>query len=167
MKSRFVLSLFAAVAALGVVGFTAGTAHAVRYPQTATFTVPINKTPNDLHVTFTGTGGSIANVTVAPPVGAGSITVNPGNTINVVWDAKLAPGTVVTITFNSNFPGVAFSSGTWTNNSVVIHPVTTAAESTSVTQGTQIPGASPLVMLLIAIAVATGGALMLRRRAEA
>lgn len=168
MKSRFVLSSFAAVAALALVGITTGTAQAVVFHQTVELRVPAGLTPDDLHVTFTGTGGSIQDEAVVPAQGAGgSIDHIPGNRVNVVWENNLAAGTLVTLTFTTAFPNIGFAGGTWTKGGASLGPVSSHPDSLEITQGTQAPGASPLVMLLIAIAVAAGGAAMLRRRIEA
>jgi hypothetical protein len=154
------------LAGFALLGLLTSAGHAFpRYPQTATTNVPPLLTPNDMHVTFTGTGGTIKSVVVAPPVGAGSVTVQGGNRINIVWDTKLAPNDPVTIDFTTDHAPIGVDGGKWTNDGDSIGVVTPA--SITLNQGQPVPGASPMVMLLLAIAVAAGGAMMLRRRVEA
>lgn len=166
MKSRFALPLAAAVCALGL---TAGSALAVNYNWTADLVVPAGTTPNDLHITFTGTGGSVKNPTANPPVGTGSVTApaSPGNRIDVVWDTKLAGGNAVTLTFTTAFPDIGFGGGFWTNDGDTLGPVSSHPDSLDITQNTTTPGASPLTMALVALLIAGTGVMMLRRRAIA
>jgi len=164
MKRRPLLSLLASLSTLLLLGITAETAHAISYTKQATVTVPLGLTPNDLHATFTGTGGSISNPSVVPAQGAGSIGVGGGgNRIDVVWDAKLAPATLVTLTFTTNFPDVGFAGGVWTNNGDTIGTVS----GVEITQLAASPGVSPLVLLLITLLVGAAAILAIRRRAVA
>jgi hypothetical protein len=164
MKKRlFTLSLLVA-ATLCTLGLTVDSADAAALRgYKAVLVVPGGLNPDDLHVTFTGTGGSIANVAVNP---AGATAVSGGgNTIDVTWGGKLPPGTVITITFTAEFAGVAFSSGTWTNATVVIGNVT--GGQITVNQYA-LPGVSPLSMMLMALGIAGVGMYALKpRRVEA
>lgn len=164
MKRRPLLSLFASLSTVLFLGLTAQAALAITYTNQATVTVPGGLTPNDLHATFTGTGGSIANPSVVPAEGTGSIGVGGGgNRIDVVWDAKLAPATLVTLTFTTNYPDVGFAGGYWTNNGDTIGTVS----GVEVTQLTSSPGVSPLVLLLVALLISAAAILAIRRRATA
>ncbi len=78
-----------------------------------TITVPAEITPNDVHVTFNGTGGTIDDVAVTPP---GVITVTGGNTIEVNWAGNLTPGTVVSITFSTTNALATVAGGNWTKD---------------------------------------------------
>ena len=83
-------------------------------------TVPAGIAPNDLHVTFAGTGGTIGNVSVIP---GGTITVPGGNTVSVKWANPLNPGTQVTIDFTTEHPQVDFAGGNWTLDDKDIKPI--------------------------------------------
>lgn len=76
-------------------------------------TVPAGLHPNDMHLFFTGTGGTISDVEVEPDGTAGS---SHGNNVDVVWENDLDPGTEVTVTFKTLHPDVAFAGGKWTKD---------------------------------------------------
>ena len=154
MKRRLVLTFLAAVTAVSMIGFAAEANAA--FLNSYRLVVPAATTPDDLHLTFTGTGGTIANVTVTPAPATVGVS-GGGNTIDITWTSKLAPGAVVVVNFTTNFAPIAFNVGNWTNNSVNLGAAT----------ATPLPGASPLVMLLIAMAVGATGIFVLRRRVEA
>jgi hypothetical protein len=74
-------------------------------------TVPAGINPDDIHVTFAGTGGTIANIAVVP---AGAIAGNGTNTVEVTWGAALAPGTPVAFIFSTQFDNITVAGGEWT-----------------------------------------------------
>jgi len=79
--------------------------------------------PNDCHVTFTGTGGTIKNVVYngEPPVVA--IGVTGGNTVNIQWADNLPVGAVFTFEFTTTHPDVGIAGGTWTKNGEVLRNI--------------------------------------------
>jgi len=167
MKSRLVLTLLAATVALGL---TAGAAWA-NHRYTASLTVPNGIAPNDVHITFTGTGGAVTDIAATPDAGDGNPNtagLSGGNTVDVVWDNKLDPSDPVTISFDCPHGPIGVAGGTWTNDGVVYQSnLITPANVTITVDEHPVPGASPLVMALIALAVAAGGVFMIRRRVEA
>lgn len=169
MKSRFVVSLLAAVAAVCMVGFTAGTAVAAPPHQArAKLIVPFTLSPNDLHIGFTGPAGTIDvnSVMVVPNVGTGSIAVS-GDSVIVVWQSALSPGDSVQIDFRCRHAVKGAAGGRWTFNADSIGPVNPDSVTMGLAAADPVPGASPMAMLLIAMAIAAGGVVMLRRRVEA
>lgn len=86
-------------------------AYAQSFGWEFTIPVPAGINPDDLTVTFTGTGGTISNESVDP---GGATAVVGGNTIDVTWGAPLVPGTVVTLLFSTGFSPIAFDAGDWT-----------------------------------------------------
>src|SRR5690242_17845030 len=71
------------------------------------------KPVNDLHVVFTGSGGSLANpVQTKGP--KGKLTAG-GNQVDGVWKKPLAPGTVICFTVASRFP-IQVYTAIWTFN---------------------------------------------------
>ncbi len=140
------LGLLGAEPALGAVGWQ------------FQITVPAGINPNDLHIVFTGTGGSIADVTVVP---AGGAAVSGGNTIDVTWAAPLAPGTVVTIRFTTAGSPVTVASGYWTLNGGNVGDITGQTFE-------PVPALSPWG--LVVLGVLLGGAAIIilgKRRAAA
>lgn len=151
MKPRFALLVLAS--------FLLMTGLSVRNADAATnlyrFVVPtLTSDPNDLHATFTGTGGSIANVTVTPAPATTGVS-GGGNTIDVTWSSKLPAGTVVVVKFTTAFANIALNNANWTND---------GTDLGAATGGPVAPGASPLVIALLALAIVAAGAWMLRRR---
>jgi len=161
------LASLAFVLALGFIAFAASTASAVDYHWKSVVVVPPGIAPDDLHISYAGTGGTIGNVTVDPaPTSAGPS--GAGNTISVVWPAKLAPGTRVTLRFTTQFAPVLFMSGIWTNGGNTIGNVTPDMVQHTWETTAGVPGASPAVMALLALLIAGAGArILLRRRAAA
>lgn len=70
----------------------------------------------DLHLNFTGTGGSITGTAVMNPPGAGPpITITQGSRIEIIWTQQGFPvGGVVMITFSTEFSPIQFNNGNWT-----------------------------------------------------
>lgn len=129
-----------------------------------TITVPAGMTPNDFHVLFSGTGGTIANVTVVP---AGVVTIPGGNMINVVWAANLAAGTVVTITFSTEHPTIAVVGASWTKDGVDIgNPIPPGDEDSfeEIEEPAPIPTVSQWGLIVMTLLLLTGGTILLGRR---
>ena len=169
MKNRLVPSLLAATAAVCVLGFAAGPALA-QHNIKASLAVPAGLTPDDLHIIFTGTGGTITAPSATPGApGNPNVTGvgGAGNQVDVTWTAKLAAATPVEISFTCQHAPIGVLNGTWTNGGSVIGSVTAGDVTVVVDPLDPAPAASPLVMLLIALAIAGAGIMMLRRRATA
>lgn len=121
--------------------------------------VPTGVTPNDFHATMINTQGDIVVKSVTPLPDSVKVS-GGGNTIDVWWGTKLAPGDSVGLDFTSAGGLVSIGSGEWTNDGVVI----------STTLGTQyisqysVPGSNPTLMLIIAMALAAAASLALFRR---
>ncbi len=131
-----------------------------------TITVPASLGPNDLHVTFSGTGGTIANVAVVPP---GVVTVPGGNTVNVVWGANLVPGTVVTITFSTQHPAIFVVGGSWTKNGEDIGVPIAAGDEDSFeeTAMAAVPAMSEWGLIVFTLLLLAVGTVLLGRRRRA
>jgi hypothetical protein len=72
------------------------------------------KKANDLHVTYTGTGGSLKNEKVTPK---GKTDIKQGNTINVKWEnSSVLPGGKVTLEVDSDFESTTPYAVVWTRN---------------------------------------------------
>lgn len=80
-------------------------------------------TPNDCHITFTGTGGTIKNVTYTMGPAIASIGVSGGNTIDIVWKHNLPVGTVFMFEFTTTHPEIGIAGGTWTKDGQVIRNI--------------------------------------------
>ncbi len=103
----------------------------VTVAQVANFTWKVTVTNTtgmvvtDLHLNFTGTGGSVAGATVvmnAPGAGP-PITVSMGSTIDVIWTQQGFPvGGVVMITFTTEFSPIQFNNGNWTGPVIPLNP---------------------------------------------
>jgi hypothetical protein len=124
-------------------------------PVAYTFTTTAPGGADKLCLVFTGTGGSIGCINVLPaPMSA---TSPAGNDINVMWPAKLAMGTAVTVTFTASFGGVQFNSGNWKCGATNVAPVSGTVSQAVPALGTW--GFAALVLLALA-----GGSLILVRR---
>jgi hypothetical protein len=158
MKRRAFLTLLAVGITLQFLA--PATSRATTYLNKAEVTVPnIVPNPNDLHITFTGTGGSIANVAVTP---AGTTGVSGGgNTIDVTWVAQQAPGTKVVITFTTTSNPIGVSGGTWTKDGPTVGSV--AAGDVTV-NAVGAPATSPLGLMGLALAALAAGAFVISRR---
>lgn len=128
------------------------------YGWHVTIVVPPGPSPNDLHVLFAGTGGTIRNLGVQPPP---SSTTNNGFMIDITWPAKLPTGTTVTMDFTTEHAPIFFGGGFWTNQGNNIGAVVDAdiEPQPPVTPVTSAP------MLAAAAALVLGaGVLAIRRR---
>jgi hypothetical protein len=162
MATRNMLRICVLTAAL-VVAFVgprnASAAAPANYNVSVAAVVPNGLAPNDLHLIFTGTGGTIKNEVLVSP--AGQIQVNNGDQVDITLNAKAAAGDTIKIKFTSQHPEVAFDSGTWTNDNNPIGTVDAQAVTTVV-----VPGASSATLIALAALMLGAGALALRRRRD-
>jgi len=116
---------------------------------------------SDLHLVFTGTGGT-ATLTVdsQPPVCGPPVVTNPGSPWDITWpSACIGVGGIVTVTITTAAGGAVFSSGTWSPGSVPL----AAGDVTAVA----VPGVSPWALGLLGLLIAASGAVALGVRRKA
>lgn len=117
---------------------------------------------SDLHLDFTGTGGTATLVLVENSDSCGIPTVsNPGTPWDITWpDTCLDDKQRITIKIYSDNP-VTFSSGYWTPGNVALSPADVVAT-------TRVPALTDWGIAALVVAVLAAGALLLlrRRRAE-
>lgn len=70
---------------------------------------------NDLHVIFTGTGGSLSDVAITDGP-APSSAVASGNSVGLAWVEPLPTGTVVGFTVRSMFTPIRVAGASWTKD---------------------------------------------------
>lgn len=112
MKKRW---LFLALA-LGVVASLASATPSQAgtiYITQAIFLNTSGKAANDFEAIFTGAGGSISNVTVFTPAGAGTVG-SGGNIVRLQFSPALANFGVLDFQFQTTSSPIKFSSGSWT-----------------------------------------------------
>lgn len=73
---------------------------------------------NDIHLVFTGTGGSIDPIVPLNPAAQG--ITNNGSGWDATWTPNFVGGETYQADFYCPFPGVAFNSGFWTQGGVNI-----------------------------------------------
>ena len=122
--------------------------------------------PDDLHVAFTFAGGGIGgikNVAVAPPPAGIAVA---GNTITVTWAVKLPPATPVTIVFTTQFGGIAFGGGNWTNDGGNIgNPISSGDIQIDEQEiPHEFPAVSQWGMAVLVLLLFAGGAIVFYRR---
>jgi hypothetical protein len=94
---------------------------AVRRSKEYTFTNNLDQSVNDLHATFSGTGGDLKTVILKNALGCAMPQVNNGdevsNRMDVVWPAAcIKPGESVRIRVSSTNGAPKFEGGYWTVN---------------------------------------------------
>ena len=97
----------------------------LRYCKEFTFTNGLDVSASDLHVTYTGTGGSLETILVenAPGCNPPAIPSNGAitNTMELIWDsACVDPGESVKVKVCTQNGPLAFAGGHWTLNNVDI-----------------------------------------------
>ena len=109
MKRSFLLT--AAFTVLSTLAF-ATPSQAGTYTTQAIF---VNGGPaaNDFEATFTGTGGSLANLTVFNPVGTMS-SITGGNSITIDFATPLPTNGVLDFTFTTTTAVIGIASSVWT-----------------------------------------------------
>ena len=115
---------------------------------------------SDLHLEFTGTGGTSTLAVVVNGPGCAAPTLsNPGTPWDITWAAACVdPGASITVTISSPLPDVAFSSGHWTPGNVAL----AAGDVQLVT----VPGLPWWGMVLLALLLLTAGIISLRKASE-
>lgn len=139
------------------------TSASANFKWEVTITVPPDTLPDDAHLIFQNTGG-IKGVE-SKDANILNISAN-GNQVDLTFVGKLDPGTQVTFNFwrnASGAPPVLFNSGTWTNNEVVLGPIS----PTSVVIGPKVPGMGTLGLVLLSLLTLGSGACILGRRRTA
>ncbi len=116
----------------------------------------------DLHVLFSGTGGTIANQAVISNDGPGAVTgiaVVGGNEIQIDWGAPgLGVGNTVKFTFTTTNAPVTVASATWTPGDV-------PAGEGDVIIVEKVPSLTEWgLLVLVALLVASGVYVAIRRR---
>ncbi len=156
---RFTLALTAIAALMAGTVFATSPAN-FRWRDVVVVPAGLTDIPNDLHLTYTGTGGSIKNEVLVAP--AGAIAVSGGNTLDITWGAKQAVGTVVTVEFTTEFKQISRAGGTWTNADTLVGNVVPGEPKWL--EGAGVPGASTNVLIALAVLMLGVGVFALRRR---
>jgi hypothetical protein len=113
--------------------------------------------PNDLHLIFSGSAGSIHNVAVFVNGALNGTATAGGDTIHVTWGAPLNEGDAVRVTFNTNLSDVSINVQYWT-----IDDVNAGAADGQV--GPLVPAASPWGLIALATALICLTAYLIFRR---
>lgn len=167
MKTRSLLRLRTLAAALALCVAISGLAYAAGglFTWTVTVAVPPGISPDDVHLTFLGTGGSIAKEALVQP--AGAIAVSGGNTLNITLNAKADPGDDVVASFVTMNGPISFGGGFWTNGGDTLGPVSTDPDSLPRLKWANrpaAPGASTTVLIALGLLMVGAGAFAIRRR---
>lgn len=94
-----------------------------------------SKAADDFEVTFTGTGGSISNITVSnsgAPVGATKV-ISSGSGVEIDFSSPLAIASGIVFTFQTTSAPIAINTAVWTyksgapQNAITTTSITTAA----------------------------------------
>jgi len=109
------------------------------------------KAANDFEATFTGTGGTISDITVYNPPAGNTTSVTGGNTVVIDFSPALGTGKVLDFSFETQFGSIAFSSGIWTYK--VGAPIASAAPLYINTTLLSVP--EPASMALLGIGMAS------------
>ena len=85
-----------------------------------------NQPVDDLHVTWTGTGGQLTNLVITEgPAGASTMTPPPPampNGVDIVYNAPVPPGGTSGFTVDSQFPNIAVVAAVWTRGGDPVGP---------------------------------------------
>jgi hypothetical protein len=113
---------------------------------------------SDLHLEFTGTGGTATLTVIGNPAGCGApIVTNPGTPWDITWSgACVDVGEVVTVRIDSDF-SVAFDSGYWTPGNV-------ALAGGDVAEQNPVPACSPWAVGVLVLTVLAAALLLIFRR---
>jgi len=125
----------------------------------------------DLHITFSGTGGSISTVVMQQPAACivQSYPGNPptvGNVASVVWTADCVPngGSVVIRVSTPNGP-LAFESGYWTNAANPNGPNGSGAvNAEDILEVAEVPSISVIGAFVLVLLLLISGIFIIRRR---
>jgi hypothetical protein len=161
MVARNLPRLVTLAAALMLCVGIAGTAFASIPVYRVKVPVPAGLNPDDAHLIFAGTGGTLAKPVLVRPAGSASVG-GAGNQIDVTLDLKASPGDTVEVTFISDHHPVVFLSGTWTNGGNTIGTVL----GSSVIMLVPAPGVSTALLVVLAVMMLGLGAFAIRRREQ-
>ena len=116
---------------------------------------------DDFHATFTGTGGSIDNLTIITDPGTGTnATVTGGNDVDITWDAgSVAVGATLVFSFSADF-GTIEGSAQWTVGGEFAGDV----DILIVESPGPLPSLTQYGLIALAILIALTGLWMYRRR---
>ena len=116
-------------------------------------------TLNDLHILFSGTGGTIGNVTVyVNGAESGTVVAPGGNEINVEWSEPLAAGDHVRIVFSADFYPISLVEDYWTDDG------SQAEDANGTLEGNEVPATTPWGLLVLSLALIGLAAVFVSRR---
>lgn len=163
MRFSLIRRVFSLVVCIATVAVAATSAIArpdqVIYKWKVTLTVPaMVPQPDDVHLLFTGTGGSIKNAEyiMGPPIA--SIT-GASNMVDIVWHDKVPAATVIMFTFTTAHEPVGFGGGNWTNGGDDIGPVDGGSIQI---ERVGIPTVSEWGLIIMGLLLLSGGVVAMR-----
>jgi hypothetical protein len=125
-------------------------------------------TAKDLHITFTGTGGSLNVVILNQPAACGDATIaysGGGNTVDIDWPENCVPvGGLVTIRASTANGPLSPSSGTWTYEAP--DPPQNINVGTDITV-TNVPTVSQWGLIIMTLLLLTAATIIFARRRPA
>lgn len=117
---------------------------------------------DDFHATFSGTGGSIANLKVIQDPGTGTVEVGASNQVDITWDAgSVAAGATLVFSFSAEFSGVVSAGAEWTIGGETAGAVEVVIEELPYSPA---PSLTQYGLIGLAILIAISGVWIYKRR---